>query len=372
MKTGTTAEIKKQNRNAVFRLIYGREKIAKQDIADALNMSLPTVTNFLRELQQLGLIQKNGVFASSGGRKPQVISCNKKSRYSIGVEILKTQLRLISLDLCGNAVHEQVFDLEYENTEAYYRDMGGKVAAFAALLKAPKKILGVVIAIQGLLDVAGTTVTYSPLLGCAGATLADFSTFIPFDCLLIHDSEAAACAELWFSGEIQDAVYLSLSTNLGGAVILDGRIHKGRSVGSGLVEHMTVEPGGLPCYCGKRGCLECYCSVTALAGSRSDLATFFTALRAGSAKQVHRWEIYLDDLAAAVNNIHRVLDCTVILGGHIAPYLLQSDMDKLAALVESKSSFPEPEPYIRIGSCTHLVVATGAALQNIAAFIASV
>ncbi len=373
MKKVTTAELKKINRSNIFKLIYKEKKISKQDIAARLQLSMPPVTQCLKELEQFQLIEKNGHFESSGGRKPQVISCIPKSRISIGLEILKNQIRIVSIDIYGTVLKENRLNLAYANTACYYSKLGEFVSSFITSLHvASKRILGVGIAVQGLVSPDGNSITYSTILECTGARLESLYKYINYPCRLIHDSEAAAYAELWFSKDIKDAIYFSLSKNLGGAVIIDSNLHKGPGIGSGLIEHMIIEPGGRPCYCGKRGCLEAYCSADALIGNDSDLDTFFTELWAGNPKQKTQWSQYLDYLSTAINNVHLLIDCDVILGGHIAPYLTKEDLRELNSLVRSKCFFPDHRNFIHCGKCSHTVVATGAALVFVTDFIDSI
>ena len=67
-------DIKRINRNRIYRFIYQNGKTSKQEIAYKLNMSLPTITQNLRHLQELGLVEENGLFESTGGRKARVLS----------------------------------------------------------------------------------------------------------------------------------------------------------------------------------------------------------------------------------------------------------------------------------------------------------
>lgn len=62
-------------RKRVYELIYKTQRISKQDIAYQLTLSLPTVSQQLQSLEASGLIERNGSFASTGGRKAQIISC---------------------------------------------------------------------------------------------------------------------------------------------------------------------------------------------------------------------------------------------------------------------------------------------------------
>lgn len=373
MKKTTTAELKRLNRRNIFKLIYTEQQISKQDIAAKLQLSMPPVTQSLKELEQMQLIEKNGLFESSGGRKPQIISCIRKSRVAFGVEVLKNQVRIVPIDMYGSILKESRLELFYSNTAEYYRQLGEFVNTFILSMRvAPKRVLGVGIAVQGLVSPDGQSITYSKLLGCTGARLEDFCRYIAYPCRLIHDSEAAAFAELWFSKNIKDAIYLSLSKNLGGAVVINSALHKGYGIGSGLIEHMVLEPGGRPCYCGKKGCLEAYCSADALVGDDKNLDSFFAALRSGRPEQTARWNQYLDYLSTAINNLHMLIDCEVILGGHITPYLNESDFYQLNNLVHEKCSFPEQRDYIHLGKCSHAIVGTGAALLFITDFIDSI
>jgi glucokinase len=77
---------------------------------------------------------------------------------------------------------------------------------------------------------------------------------------LENDANAGALAE-WHFGAGQGfshLVYLTMSTGVGGGLILGGRVHRGVSAGAGEVGHMLVERNGERCGCGLRGCLEAY------------------------------------------------------------------------------------------------------------------
>jgi glucokinase len=80
-----------------------------------------------------------------------------------------------------------------------------------------------------------------------------------------NDANAAAWAELKLgSGRgYSDVLLVTLGTGIGGALIVDGRIHRGTSF-AGEIGHMTYEPGGMQCDCGKRGCWETVASGPAL------------------------------------------------------------------------------------------------------------
>ena len=77
---------------------------------------------------------------------------------------------------------------------------------------------------------------------------------------LENDANAGALAE-WRYGAgrgFDNVVYLTASTGIGAGLVLDGRLYRGRGGNAGEIGHAPVEWEGLPCVCGRRGCLEAY------------------------------------------------------------------------------------------------------------------
>jgi glucokinase len=84
---------------------------------------------------------------------------------------------------------------------------------------------------------------------------------------LENDANAAAIGEyLYGAGQgTRNMIYVTVSTGIGGGLILNGRIYHGVSGGAGEIGHMTILPYGPHCGCGNRGCLEALASGTAIA-----------------------------------------------------------------------------------------------------------
>jgi glucokinase len=85
------------------------------------------------------------------------------------------------------------------------------------------------------------------------------------------DADAFALGELRFGAArgTRDAAFFTLGTGVGGAIAVDGRVHRGRGGWAGALGHVTVRGGGAPCVCGSRGCLEAYTGERALLASAS-------------------------------------------------------------------------------------------------------
>jgi len=125
---------------------------------------------------------------------------------------------------------------------------------------------------------------------------------------------------------------------------------------------MTLIPNGKKCYCGKSGCVNAYCSFSALLRPDEDIDSFFMTLRSGDTEIKERWEDYLSYLAFTIDNLHMILTCDVILGGKIAKYLTQDDIKILHKKLHKRSAFPNSDKYIRISKNNNLPLCVGAAI----------
>src|SRR3954468_17047318 len=154
-----------------------------------------------------------------------------------------------------------------------------------------------------------------------------------------NDATAGAMAE-WSFGAGRgrrgpDLVYLTISTGLGGGLILDGRVYRGAAGNAGELGHLTVERLGRECGCGRRGCLEAYASGTSIArrareaiadGAASTLADLpdvtardvSEAAEAGDPLAGRIWDETTAILGSAVANILDIFNPElVVLGGGV-------------------------------------------------------
>ena len=154
-----------------------------------------------------------------------------------------------------------------------------------------------------------------------------------------NDATAGALAEFWYgagrSREIRDLVYLTISTGVGGGLVLDGRLHRGAAGNAGELGHLTVDYLGRQCGCGRRGCLEAYASGTSIAArAREALATggpsSLAALESPTARDVAEaalagdrlamriWDETTAILASAMANVLDIFNPElIVLGGGV-------------------------------------------------------
>ena len=366
-------DIKRINRIRIYRLIYQSGRISKQEIAYKLNMSLPTVSQNLKYLQEQRLIRENGTFESTGGRKARALSCVLDARIAIGLDITRNHVGIVAVDLGGNIMRNIRAPLRFEAEERYFSRVGEFLKEFVAGTGIPANcVLGVGISVPGILSDDHKTVVYATVLGFTGGTLEQFARYIPFPCVMCNDANAAGTAEMWNEREHGNIVYLSLSNTVGGSIFVDNKLYTGNHQRGGEFGHMTIEPDGRLCYCGKRGCVDAYCSVRSLLEGVSDsLPDFFSRLRKGETAVRKRFEEFLEYLAEACNNLRMLFDCEVILGGYLGGYL-DEYLESLRQLVEKRNTFEEYGKYVRVCHFRLEAAAVGAALLHITPFLSQI
>lgn len=368
----TNISVKKINRSKVYQYIYRKKITSKLQIVQDLQMGLSTVSQNLNLLEQDGLIEKNGYFESTGGRKANAIQIVSDFRISIGIGILKNMFHITAIDLYGNALYTNTIPFPYSNTPDYYKQVTDKIKEFIATNQYDEeKILGVSIATQGITSPDHSTVLYGNIMNNTGMILEDFSRYLPYPCYLEHDSKSAAFLELWKHPELDSAVVFLLNRNLGGAIITNHQIHQGSSMHSGTIEHICINPDGPLCYCGNRGCLETYCSANALEQAAGmNIKDFFSLLREKKSSQLTQiWKDYLHHLAFAMKNLNLIIDAPIIISGYLAPYFLEDDIAYLTKHINVSSPFALNKEHIFVGTNGQYTPAIGAALFYVNQFI---
>lgn len=372
MKSSITPnQIKQNNRKLIYQYIYQNKKVSQQDISYNLRLSRPTVTSNIAALENEGLIEKNGqIDTEYVGRKAIAYSIVSNFRISLGVEILKKEIKIIAVDLNGKKIDRTAFELAYENEESYIRTVCMKILEFKDSLNiSDEQILGIGFAMQALFTPDKKKVLYGKILNCTGLSIDAFAKYLPYPCSFVHDAESAAVSEMWVSPELTDAFYLSISKHLGAAIISNGKILDGKHGHSATIEHITMEPDGAVCYCGKKGCMETLCSLNALLDENEPLEDFFSHLRQNESDYVTRWKNFLINLAKSINNLHLVYDTDFILGGYIAPFLINADLDFIHRQIADMAPFPEYTDFILISKMPKHNISIGAAMPYIQEFL---
>lgn len=100
-----------------------------------------------------------------------------------------------------------------------------------------------------------------------------FEEHLHVKCVLTNDANAAAMGEMIFGGAkgMKDFIFVTLGTGLGSGFVVNGEMVYGHDSFAGELGHVIIFPDGRQCGCGRKGCLETYCSATGIKRTYSDL-----------------------------------------------------------------------------------------------------
>lgn len=367
----TNTDVKKLNKNRIFRLIYNSDKISRQEIADQLGLSLPTVNQNLKMLMEDGLIEYVGNFTSTGGRRAQAITIDNNARKAISVNIKADYINVDVVGLKGQIIYSMAVKAHFSKSSAYIEKLTDAVRHAVDYVGADADdILGVGITVPGILDDEKQILISAPPLKAKNYDFTKLISAIDYPVVVMNDARAEAYAGHWFNGKPEDEkIYIMLGEGVGGAYINASAIRNGVHNRGGEFGHMVIHPGGKQCLCGKKGCFEAYVSEKVLSSELDmTLDNFFELAAQGNKNNSDVLDEYMDNLALGINNIYTMMDCDIVLGGTVAPYLKQYENSIKERLVNDYS-FDTDADYLKISDDGGGKSGLGAALSFVARFI---
>lgn len=332
---------------------------SKTELAKELNLSMPTVLTNVNELIAKGLIEENGEYESTGGRKAKSIGINKSYGRAMGIVITANHLEMVLVNLGYEIEKVERVRLKFSTDLSYCATVADHARRFLEEGETGENLLGIGVAIPGIIDQKERIVIKSHALNIENYSLRFLEQALEAPVYFENDANAAMLAE--DPQKYRNAIYLSLNHTLGGAFCIDGQLFRGRNQKAGEFGHMILVPGGRKCYCGKPGCADAYCAASVLTNdNRISLEVFMAQVKSGDEAAKQKWETYLDHLAILVSNLRMAYDTDIILGGDVGG-VLADDMIPLGEKVMAYNGFEHDVSYLKNCSYEKEASAVGAA-----------
>lgn len=262
---------------AVLRQLRGQGPRSRARLADELDLSRSAVSGLVVELEELGLVRTGGVERSGLGRPGTTVELDGRSVCGLGAEISVNHVSAVALDLRGRVVaeHRESLDASGLSVDEVLDRLVALVARTEDEARAAgAQIVGLGVGVAGLLDRGRDVLTLGPNLGWRDVPLgAELRGRLgaAYPVLLDNEGNLAATAEAQPGDPTrQDLLVLYGEVGLGGGIVADGRLLRGRQGYAGEIGHMIVDPGGRRCGCGRIGCWETVCGLRALLGAVAD------------------------------------------------------------------------------------------------------
>lgn len=259
--------MREMNESIVLGLIRRHEAISRVEIARAAQLSAATVTGITTSLIAHGLVREKATGVSTGGRRPILLSFNRKAGIAVGIKITERQLVCVATDLAGAEEKRNRVPLA---DGAQPADVVALIAAEVARLReayAPRRVFGVGVGIAGVVDRPSGVCRLSPFLHWQNVPLrAALEAVIPEPVVVENDVNTLTFAfrSDVVPSSVSSFIAVTFGRGIGLGMILNGVPFRGARGQGGELGHITVESDGSLCECGKRGCLEAVASMPAL------------------------------------------------------------------------------------------------------------
>lgn len=254
--------INKLNKIQVLQLIRESDQISRAEIVKQTKLSAPTVTRIVDNLIDAGLVIMTGEGDSTGGRPPILLKFDGTDNFVIGVDLGSTSIRVALSDLNG------IFISEIESTTnlegGFDEIIGQSVDLINKLIirskKPISKILGIGMAVAGLINVKEGKVEYSPVFNWKDVHLKkEYEKLIDIPFIFDNVSRVTALGELYYGigKKFKNFICVNLGYGIGAGIIIDGEPFYGSNGFTGELGHIILERDSE--YIGKdgiRGCLE--------------------------------------------------------------------------------------------------------------------
>lgn len=193
-----------------------------------------------------------------------------EKKYIVGIDLGGTKIAGAVSDINGNILYMKTIDtLAYEGLDNVIARIIWLINHVLSEHNISKEdVIGIGIASPGPLNSETGIIIDTPNLPFKNFPLkttienaTGIKTFID------NDANAAALGELLFGAGkgVENLIYITVSTGIGGGIIINKKLYRGKTGNAGELGHMTVEPHGPRCNCGNYGCLEVMASGTAIA-----------------------------------------------------------------------------------------------------------
>jgi glucokinase-like ROK family protein len=254
--------VRKLNTSLILDCLRTRGPLSRAGLSAATGLNRSTVSSLVRDLLEENLVREIGLQSSEkSGRPGMLLELNPDGGCAVGVEIGVDFISVVLTDFVAHVLWRQrVASDPQEPQKVIIERAEGMIQEALDTGKARGlRSLGIGVGVPGLVDIRQGSLVFAPNLRWRDVPLREMWTQrLDLPVFIENEANAAALGEYYFgvARDVQNLIYLSAGVGLGGGIIINGKLFRGSSGYAGEIGHMTMDPNGEPCGCGKRGCWE--------------------------------------------------------------------------------------------------------------------
>lgn len=257
--------IRNINQSILLNLIRGHAPISRPQLATLSGLSQVTVIKITNTLIDRRLVLEKEYAESTGGRRAGLLEINPEGGFAVGLMAQPSSLTAVILNLNGDPVYSQQWDLPLRDNYPQALDLIGQcVEEVLRESGVPReKFIGVGLGMGGLIDAENGCCIDSWIMNWQNAEISQpLEDRLAIPVFLDNDINCLAIYEKLFGqGQpYQHFLEVAIGRGVGLGIVINGDLYRGAFGGAGEFGHTAVTTEGRLCDCGNHGCLETYLS----------------------------------------------------------------------------------------------------------------
>lgn len=303
------ANVRKYHYFMLLSLIQKHKKVSRAELAKLTQMSNTSIGKIIKELIGDELVIEVGQKKGEVGRRATNLAINPAGAFIIGVEIDLNVIQIACVTLDGNVIEKRHLNCDMEEAENTLSNIAKEISNLVIYvgLNVAKRVLAIGVTMPGVVSWPDGKVLKVPQFGWDNVDVKSFlEKKLDYLVYVDNDVRTVLLAESLFGSmtEFKDSVCLYVGSGVGGAVMVNGEILRGHRNTLGEIGHITMDPNGSLCDCGRLGCLQTFISSSEIEKqSQQTIDRVFTAFDRGedwAIRLINRAKNYL---GLAISNV---------------------------------------------------------------------
>lgn len=245
-QTISQAEMRRINRSAILEYLRLSSATSRTEMANDLELSLPSVKRIIDQLLAEGLVVRTGKKEKGRGRSREMLSLNLDSRAVIGIDVGGSHIRGALVSIGGKILLEEYQPQQWSGPELNFEIIQTFIKGLLEKSRAENpQLLGIGIGIPGIVAAQTGTVILAPSLGWENYPfLEKLAPHLSIPVFVENDVALAALGESWFGAGIgiKNLVMIAIGTGIGAGVLINGKLYSGHSHAAGEIGYFLPSP----------------------------------------------------------------------------------------------------------------------------------
>ena len=319
MVTGSKELIRDINTHLVLETIINQASISRASTAKYLGLTKATVSAIVQDLINRKLVIEIGSDDTSLGRKPILLSLNKKAGYVASVDLGVDTITALVSDLAGeDCCLKQI--RTPKNAFNMVNEIINLIESMKLPTDSPYGLVGLTIGIHGV--TIHNEVSFAPYYNLTGANIAEgLNQHFGVPIYMENEANLSVIGEKTFQYDYANIANISVHSGIGLGIIINDQLFTGYNGRAGEFGHTIVEIDGRPCPCGNLGCLEQYVSERVLLNEfaklkgfeKVDFASYSQMLEENDPIAIQIMDRFIKYMSVGINNILNAYNPEIVI-----------------------------------------------------------